>query len=227
MDITFHPAISHLFSLGSADGKNEIPLAEGTKTLGACVIQLVTYLVVTSAPGVIPFLGHLGPSGSVASVPRLPDPRFGLHVTLCSQKQVFETPLPFGSSCFPASAGRPGSSSAPGGAPRPRKGVPTAGASSASSRNAGAGGSSAHPDFRDRAPDWLRYVTLLGGPRRLPGVEAPRVRRRRALSGGGGGCRFSCVRHFVAVAIRNELGKTIPEARRSFEFGASCNGGGR
>ncbi|KAL4681426.1 hypothetical protein H8959_006903 [Pygathrix nigripes] len=56
------------------------------------------------------------------------------------------------------------------------------------------------------------------GPRRPPGARAPRVRRRSALSGGGGGCRFSRVRHFVAVAIGNELAKTTPEARRSFEL---------
>lgn len=37
--------------------------------------------------------------------------------------------------------------------------------------------------------------------------------------------RLSRVRHFVAVALGNGLGETAPEARRSWESGASRGGG--
>jgi hypothetical protein len=60
--------------------------------------------------------------GPARSGPRLLGLQFGRHVTLCSQKQVFETPLPLGSSCSPANVRRPSGSSAPGGATATQEG---------------------------------------------------------------------------------------------------------
>lgn len=51
-------------------------------------------------------------------------------------------------------------------------------------------------------------------------AQIERAERRGEVAG-----RFSRVRHFVAVAFGNGLGKTAPEARHSWESGASCGGG--
>lgn len=55
--------------------------------------------------------------------PRLLGRTLSNHSTLCSQKQVFKTLFPLGSSCFPAKPGKPDSSSFSAAALRSRKGL--------------------------------------------------------------------------------------------------------